>query len=341
MKLTRIVTALAVSLTLLLPSAALAAAPEDILVKDSAGNLVYSGTFLNVLGKTQGTLGQDFADKYEDTPYTYGVPGPVTIYEVAPGEIFRSDILSPPNVVPLKVEADGALYWDASKQNTDYYSGYVDEIEGLVGFSITEEGYYFLHPDDPTYLGNELVFIFHVTNGQGETQPEESFAGFTDVKADDYFAQAVQWAVEAEITAGTSATTFSPDTDCTTAQILTFLWRANGSPVPAGSSPSVPAGQYYSDAANWALEQGLMDAFNPDAPATRSATVTYLWKLAGKPAVDAAAFTDVDAGAEYAQAVAWAVQEGITAGTSATTFSPDNTCTRGQIMTFLYRDLAQ
>lgn len=341
MRLTRVITALALSLTLLLPSAALAATSEDILVKDSAGNLVYSGTFLNVLGKTQGTLGESFADKYQDTPYTYGVPGPVTVYEVAPGEIFRSDILSPPNVVPLKVGADGALYWDSDKQNMDYYSGYVDEMEGLVGFSITEEGHYFLHPNDPTYLGNELVFIFHVTNGQGETQPEESFAGFTDVKADDYFAQAVQWAVEAEITAGTSANTFSPDTDCTTAQILTFLWRANGSPTPAVSSASVPAGQYYSEAANWALEQGLTDAFYPDAPATRSATVTYLWKLAGKPAVEAAAFADVDAGAEYAQAVAWAVEEGITSGTGANTFSPDNTCTRGQIVTFLYRDLAQ
>lgn len=170
--------------------------------------------------------------------------------------------------------------------------------------------------------------------------PPIAVAGFTDVWEGAYYADAVRWAVNKNITSGTSATTFSPDTTCTTAQILTFLWRANGSPAPNGSNAAVPAGQYYTDAANWALEKGLTDAFNADTPATRAATVTYLWKLAGKPAADAASFADVDAGAEYAQAVAWAVKEGITAGTSATTFAPDNTCTRGQIVTFLYRDLA-
>lgn len=173
-------------------------------------------------------------------------------------------------------------------------------------------------------------------------QPSEPTApNFTDVTAGAYYADAVKWAVDKEITTGTTATTFSPNNTCTTAQILTFLWRANGSPASAGNNASVPAGQYYTDAANWALEKGLTDAFSADTPATRAATVTYLWKLAGKPAADATAFTDVDAGAEYAQAVAWAVKEGITTGTSATTFAPDNTCTRGQIVTFLYRDLAQ
>lgn len=165
--------------------------------------------------------------------------------------------------------------------------------------------------------------------------------GFNDVKGSAYYADAVVWAVDKGVTTGTSTTTFSPDTTCTTAQILTFLWRANGSPAPAGSNAVVPAGQYYSNAANWALEKGLIDTFNADTPATRAATMTYLWKLAGKPAADAASFTDVTAGAEYAQAVAWAVKEGITSGTSSTTFSPDNICTRAQIMTFLYRDFAK
>ena len=173
------------------------------------------------------------------------------------------------------------------------------------------------------------------------TQPTAPAApSFADVKADAYYADAVKWAVEKGITAGTTATTFSPNNTCTTAQILTFLWRANGSPAPTGNNAAVPAGQYYTDAANWALEKGLTDNFSADTPATRAATVRYLWKLAGKPAAEAAAFTDVDAGAEYAQAVAWAVKKGVTAGTSATTFAPDNTCTRGQIVTFLYRDLA-
>lgn len=176
-----------------------------------------------------------------------------------------------------------------------------------------------------------------VTSSAPETS---SASAFSDVAAGAYYADAVKWAVEKGITAGTTATTFSPNNTCTTAQILTFLWRANGSPAPTGNNAAVPAGQYYTDAANWALEKGLTDNFSADTPATRAATVTYLWKLAGKPAAEAAAFTDVDAGAEYAQAVAWAVKKGVTAGTSATTFAPDNTCTRGQIVTFLYRDLA-
>lgn len=166
--------------------------------------------------------------------------------------------------------------------------------------------------------------------------------GFSDVRADTYYADAVLWAVENRITSGTSSTTFSPDTTCTTGEILTFLWRANGSPAPASSNNAIPAGKYYTDAANWALEKGLTDSFDADTPATRAATVTYLWKLAGKPAAkNAASFTDVAAGAAYADAVAWAVEQGITGGTGANRFSPDVTCTRGQIVTFLYRDLAE
>ena len=162
--------------------------------------------------------------------------------------------------------------------------------------------------------------------------------GFTDVPVGSYYADAVTWAVEEGITAGTGSNTFSPDNTCTTAEILTFLWRANGSPAPAGSDASVPAGQYYSDAANWALEQGLTDRFTPNAPATRLDTVTYLWKLAGSPAAEGETpFTDLTGDA---RAVLWAMNEGITTGTGAATFSPGGICTRAQIVTFLYRDLA-
>ena len=98
---------------------------------------------------------------------------------------------------------------------------------------------------------------------------------FTDVAADAYYADAVAWAVSEGITAGTTTTTFSPNSTCTTAQILTFLWRANGSPAPAGSNTTVPAGKYYTDAANWALEKGLTDSFDADTPATRAATVFF------------------------------------------------------------------
>ena len=165
---------------------------------------------------------------------------------------------------------------------------------------------------------------------------------FTDVAADAYYAGPVAWAVEKGITSGTTATTFSPGTTCTTAQILTFLWRAKGSPEPAGkASPfsDIKESDYYYKAALWAKENGLVSgtAFNGSAPCTRAATVTYLWKLAGSPSAAPASFTDVSSAAKYAQAVAWAVEKGVTSGTTATTFSPDQTCTRGQIVTFLYR----
>lgn len=168
---------------------------------------------------------------------------------------------------------------------------------------------------------------------------------FTDVATNAYYADAVTWAVGENITSGTTATTFSPNATCTKAQILTFLWRANGSPASTISSPfsDIPTGAYYADAAVWAYEKGLISGvtFSGDTPATRADTVTYLWKLAGSPDASPANFSDVPANAEYAEAVAWAVKEGITSGTGSTTFSPDVTCTRGQIVTFLYRAFAE
>lgn len=178
------------------------------------------------------------------------------------------------------------------------------------------------------------------------TQPTVStVGGFTDVKTGDYFAEPVKWAVEKNITAGTSATTFSPNQDCTVAQILTFLWRANGSPKPSGSNPftDIKSDDYYAEAAVWAYEKGMVSGstFGGNTPCTRSMAVTYMWKAAGSPNAGKSGFTDVPANANYAGAVAWAVEQGVTAGTSASTFSPDNVCTRGQIVTFLYRGLAK
>lgn len=159
-----------------------------------------------------------------------------------------------------------------------------------------------------------------------------------DVKTTDYFARPVTWALEEGITAGTGDGKFSPGTACTQGQILTFLWRAKGSPKPAGA---VSGSKYYASAAQWAKEQGLLDgAFSADSPCTRAMAVTYLWKLAGSPQAGASGFKDVAADAPYAQAAAWAVSKGVTSGTNANTFNPDSPCTRGQIVTFLYRALA-
>ena len=244
------------------------------------------------------------------------------------------------------LESDG--YWDEAGlyRNSEYGWEPVQAYEFLTENESYDMGVVYLrNPDsgwDEFQYGfdakDRLSFLFYLAENEpaGESRPVTP--NFTDVAADAYYADAVAWAVSEGITAGTTTTTFSPNSTCTTAQILTFLWRANGSPAPAGSNTTVPAGKYYTDAANWALEKGLTDSFDADTPATRAATVTYLWKLAGAPAADSAAFADVAADATYASAVAWAVKEGITAGTSASTFSPDNTCTRGQIVTFLYRD---
>ena len=156
------------------------------------------------------------------------------------------------------------------------------------------------------------------------------------------------WAVEQGITSGTTATTFSPDAPCTRAQIVTFLWRAAGSPVMGENNPftDVTPGSYYHDAVQWAVARGITvgtsaNTFSPDATCTRGQAVTFLYRYEKSPAVSGNnAFTDVSDNVYYTNAVQWAAMEGVTSGTSTTTFSPDVTCTRGQIMTFLYRDMA-
>ena len=169
------------------------------------------------------------------------------------------------------------------------------------------------------------------------TQPTvPTVGGFTDVKTGDYFADPVLWAVEKKITAGTSATTFAPNATCTQSQILTFLWRAKGEPKPTGT---VSGTQYYATAAQWAKEQGLTDNFSAEADCTRAMVVTYLWKLAGSPKTGTSNFSDVPTNADYAQAVAWAVEQEITKGTGNGCFSPDAICSRAHIVSFLYRGL--
>lgn len=175
-----------------------------------------------------------------------------------------------------------------------------------------------------------------------ETEPENPF---TDISKSDYFYDAVLWAVEQGITSGTSDTTFSPNASCTRAQMVTFLWRANGSPKASGVNPftDVSADAYYYDAVLWAAEKGITSGtsdttFSPDAVLTRGQTVTFLWRANGSPAVSGGSFSDVAADAYYASAVAWAVSEGVTSGTGGNSFSPDADCTRGQIVTFMYRD---
>ena len=169
---------------------------------------------------------------------------------------------------------------------------------------------------------------------------------FRDVKASDYFYDAVQWAVEKGITEGTSANTFSPNASCTRAQMVTFLWRAAGSPAPKSTTNpfrDVRSTDYYYDAVLWAVENGITsgtgaDTFAPNATVTRGQTVTFLYRAAGSPAVGGnAGFSDVNANDYYNSAVAWAAENNITGGTGNGKFSPTADCTRGQIVTLLYR----
>ena len=180
--------------------------------------------------------------------------------------------------------------------------------------------------------------------GDAETQPNQK--GFNDVKSGDYFYDAVNWAVEKGITTGTRATTFSPNASCTRAQIVTFLWRASGSPEPkTASNPftDVAANAYYCKAVLWAVENGITTGtsattFSPDAPCTRAQGVTFLWRANGSKAASAAAsFTDVASDAYYAPAVAWAAEQNVTGGVGNGLFSPDTTCTRAQNVSMLYR----
>ena len=176
-------------------------------------------------------------------------------------------------------------------------------------------------------------------------QAEEPSRVFVDVKTGDYFYDAVQWAVGKGITNGTSAETFSPEAPCTRAQIVTFLWRAAGSPVVnyAMDLSDVAGDAYYAEAVRWALSEGITtgtsaDQFSPDATCTREQAVTFLYRAASSPAVSGeSAFEDVGAEAYYARAVAWAAQNGVTNGISQTLFGSGNDCTRAQIVTFLYR----
>ena len=172
---------------------------------------------------------------------------------------------------------------------------------------------------------------------------------FVDVSMSEYYGEPVLWAVENGITNGLDDTHFGPDSTCTRGQIVTFLWRSCGSPEPkSGNNPfyDVAANDYFYKAVLWAVENGITsgmsaNSFAPNDPCTRGQVATFLWRAEGKPGAKAAnSFSDVASGAYYYDAVLWAVANGVTNGMGNGTFAPDAPCTRGQIVTFLYRAMA-
>ena len=186
-----------------------------------------------------------------------------------------------------------------------------------------------------------------ITTGNIFVLPE-ALGRFTDVSSDTWYADAVAWAAENGVAAGVTETSFAPGTACCRAQAVTFLWRAAGCPEPSKTScpfTDVEPGSYYEKAVLWAVESGITagtseTTFGPYNICTRAQIVTFLWRMEGQQSASASgAFADVGAGEYYETAVWWALENGVTAGMSATAFSPESVCTRSQVVSFLYRDL--
>lgn len=196
-------------------------------------------------------------------------------------------------------------------------------------------------------------FTFIMPAGRVEVKAtfteEVKISPFRDVSTDAYYYEAVKWAQKKGITGGIGDGLFGPNQPCTRAQIVTFLWRAAGSPEPGGTAAGmtdVAAGSYYEKAVAWAIENGITTGtadgkFSPNAPCTRAQAVTFLFRASKASADGAPAFGDVAADAYYAEAVKWATDNGITNGTTSSTFSPGSGCTRAQIVTFLWRLYAE
>ena len=228
------------------------------------------------------------------------------------------------------IEANKSYSWTISTTNTNYESP-------LTGSTV-------LYPVSTSYSEQVKKQSEEFEAKKRGELPEDEL-DFRDVYEDDYFFDAVQWAAENGITGGVGNDRFGPNLDCSRGQTMTFLWRASGEPEPDSFSTDltdVAADSYYYEAVLWAMQEGVTTGagagrFAPDATVTRGQFVTFLYRLANASSDGVHPFADVPAGSYYEKAIAWAFAEGITRGTSGTTFSPDAPCTRAQIITFLYR----
>ena len=231
--------------------------------------------------------------------------------------------------------------------------GHDDQIVNAKAATCTEDGY----TGDVVCkrcgvvieLGPEIAALGHdYKNGKCTRCDaiDPSIMTFVDVAADAYYYYPVQWAVANGITKGTDATHFSPDQGCTRGQVVTFLWRAAGSPTVSGDAGfvDVKSSDYFYDAVKWAVANNITNGtdakhFSPNDTCTRAQVVTFMYRAEGSPATSGScAFVDVSSTAYYYDAVIWAVANEITNGTDATHFSPSATCTRAQVVTFLYRN---
>lgn len=263
--------------------------------------------------------------KYTSYPY---VPGAPTYPATAPAVPNGTVTVSPANA------SKGANVTVTVKPNEGYELGSLavkDASGDLLPLADLGNGKYsFVMPDGKVSVEAEFV--------------KTAATSFADVPANAYFADAVKWAVDKDVTNGLSDTMFGPYESCTRAQIVTFLWRAAGSPEPKtmSSFTDVPASTYYAKAVAWAIENGITNGmtettFAPDATCTRGQIVTFLYRALKGTASGSTNFTDVKSDTFYADAINWAVANNVTNGTSNTMFSPNADCTRAEIVTFLYR----
>lgn len=263
--------------------------------------------------------------KYTSYPY---VPGAPTYPATAPAAPNGTVAVSPANA------SKGANVTVTVKPNEGYELGSLavkDASGDLLPLADLGNGKFgFVMPASKVSVEAEFV--------------KTAATSFADVPANAYFADAVKWAVDKGITNGLSDTMFGPYESCTRTQIVTFLWRAAGSPEPktASSFTDVPASAYYAKAVAWAIENGITNGmtettFAPNATCTRGQSVTFLYRALKGTASGSANFTDVKSDTFYADAINWAVANNVTNGTSNTTFSPNADCTRAEIVTFLYR----
>lgn len=255
-------------------------------------------------------------DSEEVNDITIKGSGELIIYNPNPDEFTRKCGVFSGLITSLKLE-DGLTVTGGLKQgDTDTLElkeVYTDPVNGFktIGYA----------------TGDKPAMYVRIAPAAGASAPSTS-AGFSDVAANSPFAAAIRWAVDQKITNGKTPTTFGPGDTCTVSHILTFLYRAGNG---AGT------GNERDKVVSWAESLGI-DTGNLNAPCTRAMAVDFMWKAAGSPAPSrTTAFADVPASADYAKAVSWAVEKGITNGTGGDAFSPNGTCTRGQIVTFLYR----
>ena len=278
-----------------------------------------------------------------------------------------TDVTIPRSVVKL-----GSGAFQHYDMNLDvYYEGSEAELKAIEGLNTSG----LMNRDDDETDGKVYIYYNSPMSQEDDFQPIQNI--FQDVPADSYFALPVTWAYAVGVTGGTTPTEFSPHSACNMAQVLTFIWRANGSPSiehasfyveisdeEMASDPflRLPLKGYYATAAKWSYVFDILlpEEFKPDAPCTRAMLVNFLWRINGSSDsytdafvpfgsvardedkifykdIAAEMFSDVSADSPYATAIGWALKKGLTQGTSDTTFSPDEICSRAQVMTILYR----